>query len=351
MKKTALAILALVALAGGAEWMVLASSRVEPGKLAGALVSLALVLGLFIALTEETFVGWLRAWAQRSALAAAALPLALRVPYAVFALGTGTWTWSGAGRLTAYILAPTLLLLPDRRRKADRVGWRDFAAMAALAVPVMAGWLTGIWAWPRELYFFRPIYSVITGAYAFLAVRGLEDVGYKLVWRGGDAKHGLMNFVGFIIPGIPLGLTLGFIHPHAALFAPFPARVFGESFLVPGWVTLAGNFALIFAGIYLTIAVPEEFLFRGILQNFLVKSLSGRQAGLPGKMPGLYGLLVASLIFGASHLHHAPVPNWRFAVLASLAGVFYGNAFRARRRIPASALTHALVDTAWHFWF
>ena len=53
MKKTALAILALVALAGGAEWMVLASSRVEPGKLAGALVSLALVLGLFIALTEE----------------------------------------------------------------------------------------------------------------------------------------------------------------------------------------------------------------------------------------------------------------------------------------------------------
>ena len=145
--------------------------------------------------------------------------------------------------MTAYILAPTLLLLPDRRRKADRVGWRDFAAMAALAVPVMAGWLTGIWAWPRELYFFRPIYSVITGAYAFLAVRGLEDVGYKLVWRGGDAKHGLMNFVGFIIPGIPLGLTLGFIHPHAALFAPFPARVFGESFLVPGWVTLAGNFA------------------------------------------------------------------------------------------------------------
>ena len=90
--------------------------------------------------------------------------------------------------------------------------------------------------------------------------------------------------------------------------------------------------------------MPEEFLFRGILQNFLTRSL-------PGERRELYGLLIASLIFGAAHLHHAPVPNWRYAVLASLAGVFYGNAYRALGRLSASALTHALVDTAWHFWF
>jgi CAAX protease family protein len=344
VKKTILAILALVALAGGAEWMVTASVRAEPGKLAAALVSLALVLALFVALTDDGFVNLLRGWALRSRATAAALPLLLLVPYIVFAVGTGTWTWTGAGKLTAYILAPTLLLLPDRSRKAERVGWRDFAAMAALAAPVMAGWLTGIWTWPRELYLFRPIYSVIAGAYAFLAVRGLEGVGYKLLWRWGDAKHGFLNFVGFSILGIPLGLALNFIHPHVTSFAPAAVRVFGQSFLAPGGVLLAGNFVLIFAGIYLTIAVPEEFLFRGILQNFLVKCL-------PGAKRELYGLLIASLVFGASHLHHAPVPNWRYAVLASLAGVFYGNAFRARRRLSASALTHALVDTAWHFWF
>jgi CAAX protease family protein len=344
VKKAALAIFGIFALAAGAEWIVLASARVEPGKLAAALVSLALVLGVFVALTDEGFVKALRDLAQRSHVAAATLPLALLVPYAVFALGTETWTWIGAGKVTAYVLAPTLLLLPDRLRTAERVGWRDFAAMAALAVPVMANWLAGVWAWPRELYFFRPLYSVITGAYAFQAVRGLQGVGYKLLWSWGDAKQGFLNFVGFVIPGIPLGLALGFIHPHAEIFSPATVRVLGETFGVPSGVALAGNFALIFAGIYLTIAVPEEFLFRGILHNFLVKSLSGERRGL-------YGLLIASLIFGASHLHHPPVPNWRYGIMASLAGAFYGNAYRARGRLSASALTHALVDTAWHFWF
>jgi membrane protease YdiL (CAAX protease family) len=105
-----------------------------------------------------------------------------------------------------------------------------------------------------------------------------------------------------------------------------------------------GNFFFLFIGIYLTVAIPEELLFRGILQNLLVRSIH--------KGPrGLYGLLIASVVFGASHLHHAPVPNWRYAILATLAGIFYGNVYRTRQRLCASALTHALVDALWHFWF
>ena len=104
------------------------------------------------------------------------------------------------------------------------------------------------------------------------------------------------------------------------------------------------NFFFLFIGIYLTVAIPEELLFRGILQNLLVRTIH--------KGPrGLYGLLIASVVFGASHLHHAPVPNWRYAILATLAGIFYGNVYRTRQRLCASALTHALVDTIWHFWF
>jgi hypothetical protein len=104
------------------------------------------------------------------------------------------------------------------------------------------------------------------------------------------------------------------------------------------------DFVIQFAGIYLTIAIPEELLFRGILQNQLEKSFAGRRRGV-------YALLLASVIFGLAHLHHAPVPNWRYAIMATLAGIFYGSAFRMRRRLPAAALTHTLVDTVWHFWF
>jgi len=101
-------------------------------------------------------------------------------------------------------------------------------------------------------------------------------------------------------------------------------------------------------GIYLTIAIPEELMFRGILQNLLENTIGARWGTDAGRT---WGLVVASVIFGASHFHHPPVPNWRYCIMATLAGLFYGTAYRTRRRISSSALTHALVDTLWHFWF
>jgi membrane protease YdiL (CAAX protease family) len=39
--------------------------------------------------------------------------------------------------------------------------------------------------------------------------------------------------------------------------------------------------------------------------------------------------------------------NWRYVLLAAIAGVFYGRAWRTDRRIAASSITHATVDTVW----
>ena len=181
---------------------------------------------------------------------------------------------------------------------------------------------------------FRPIFCVLVGGYAFMVLRNLEGVGFRLVWRKSDIWDALLNLLAFALLAIPLGIALNFIHPHST--APLHAHSAG---LGP-----AANFLLLFIGIYLTVAIPEELLFRGILQNLLVRTIR--------KGPrGLYGLLIASVVFGASHLHHPPVPNWRYAILATLAGIFYGNVYRTRQRLCASALTHALVDTIWHFWF
>ena len=136
--------------------------------------------------------------------------------------------------------------------------------------------------------------------------------------------------------------------PPWTTFLPPPVsfNFFGrpETVMISGTVLFAAEYAFQFIGIYITVAIPEEFLFRGVLQNFLVKSFHGRRHEL-------YGLLLASVLFGAAHLHHAPVPNWRYAIMATLAGIFYGNAFRTRQRTSASAFTHALVDASWHFWF
>ena len=325
VKKASLAILGLVLLAVLATWIVLLQVRIGPWRLGAFFICLSLVLGLFVALTNPSFVKQLRTWAVGSLAAAVAMPLLLLVPYFVVAFGTRTFSWLGLAKLVAYILVPVLLLLPHRFHRADRVGWRDFAAMLALAFPVAAGWLKGIWRWPEDLYAFRPVYSVLVGVYAFVVIRNLEGVGYRLIPRKGDLLDGLANLLGFSVLGIPLGLALNFIHFRAE----------GVSIL---------SFMAQFVGIYLTIAIPEELLFRGVLQNFLVKSFRGPRQGV-------YGVAIASVIFGLSHLHHAPVPNWRYAILATLAGLFYGNAYRTRQRLCASALTHALVDTMWHFWF
>jgi membrane protease YdiL (CAAX protease family) len=325
MKKTLITLGTLIVLVAAAEGLVLVRVRPDPLRLAAFLTSLALILIVFVGLTFPAVIRQLRQQATASPWRALAMPFLLLVPYFIFAFGTGTFSARAVGKLAAYIAVPTLLLLPDRLHRAERIGWRDLAAMLALGLPVSANWLEGIWTWPSELYFFRPLACVCVGAYAFLVVRNLEGVGYHLTFRKADVVDGLVNFLGFALLGIPLGISLGFIH-----FRPQG---------VSAWEVAFQLFA-----IYLTIAIPEELLFRGILQNFLVKSI---QTG----PRSLYGLLIASVVFGASHLHHAPVPNWKYAVLAMLAGVFYGNAFRTRQRLSAPALTHALVDTVWHFWF
>jgi hypothetical protein len=325
MKKIALLLIVLIAMCAVAEAVILLQVHPDPTRLAAILLSLSLILCAFVGMGQSSLLRSLRQRAVESVWTAVALPLLLLLPYLVYAFGTGSFSFLGAGKLLAYILVPTLLLLPDRLHRPPHLGWRDVAAMLALALPVAANWLTGIWTWPFDLYFFRPLFCVCVGVYAFVVVRNLEGVGYRLLWRKQDVADGFANFLAFCVFGIPLGLALQFIHPH------FSSASFGQ-------------FPLQFFAIYFTIAIPEELLFRGILQNLLCQSI---QRG----PRGVYGLLIASVVFGASHLHHAPVPNWRYAILATLAGLFYGYTYRNRQRISASALTHALVDTAWHFWF
>ena len=108
---------------------------------------------------------------------------------------------------------------------------------------------------------------------------------------------------------------------------------------LPRIPTALHSFAL-FAGIFLLTAIPEELFFRGVLQN-LLEPLAGRTRAL----------LIASMFFGLLHFPKGAVFNWRYVLLASIAGLFYGRAWRAQRRLFASSVTHASVDTVWSLWF
>ena len=120
---------------------------------------------------------------------------------------------------------------------------------------------------------------------------------------------------------VVLGLWLGFLHFHALM----PSG---------GRVVLAWLFTFFF------IAVPEELFFRGWMQNLLERRVGPTRA-----------LLITSTLFGLSHFNkRATLFNWRYVLLAALAGIFYGLAWRQQRRVGASAITHASVDTIWSVW-
>jgi hypothetical protein len=89
------------------------------------------------------------------------------------------------------------------------------------------------------------------------------------------------------------------------------------------------------------IAVPEELFFRGWLQNLLERHLGRGRA-----------LVVVAILFGLSHFNKRAVFfNWRYVLLAAIAGIFYGRAWRSHRRVAASSITHATVDSCWSLWF
>jgi membrane protease YdiL (CAAX protease family) len=64
-------------------------------------------------------------------------------------------------------------------------------------------------------------------------------------------------------------------------------------------------------------------------------------------------LLAASFVFGCAHLDNGPqpLPNWRYMILATIAGVAYGRVFKKSSTVCSSAGLHMLVDWTKHFFF
>ena len=45
------------------------------------------------------------------------------------------------------------------------------------------------------------------------------------------------------------------------------------------------------------------------------------------------------------------MPNWRYMILATIAGVAYGKVFQRSSTVLSSAALHAMVDWTKHFFF
>jgi hypothetical protein len=334
-----------------------------------------------------------------------ALVLIWVVPYLIYAAGTGDFRWSALATLLAVGAAMVAIYACFPVREEAEFGWQDACVAGVLIAVVLSRQLRGIWNVPQNLDFVGRLYLIGVAAWCWTLVRVVPGLGYDL-WpcresllaplpgdrssetqplpdgrgsetarplpdgrgsetarplpdgRGSETAHPLpegrgsetarplpdgrgsqtrdrsltvaaqllraagVNFVWFALLALPAGLALRFIawNPRWR-----------------GWPQLGLDYLQIF----LFIALLEELFFRGFLQTLLAKTLRseyGAQA------------LVACL-FGLFHILHAPFPNWRYVALATVAGWFYGSAFRQGGGVMAAALTHAAVDTVWRTFF
>jgi len=122
------------------------------------------------------------------------------------------------------------------------------------------------------------------------------------------------------------------------LFLISPVVMFSLAWLVGGidnvgfgvpqyfWLWAWGNL--------LVTCVAEELFFRGLLQRYLVTQWREKRWGWP------VALCLVSLLFGLVHLGG----GWQFALLATVAGAFYGAVYHMSGRIEMAILLHFFIN-------
>ena len=250
------------------------------------------------------------------------LGVAILLGYLIYALGTNTFSFARAGAIAALVFVPLALAASAEGQAAG--AWQDYATIAGVWVAVKFSPSHWLWPWPggRLAYVFTVVFCVNVALATFLLLRRFPGVGYSIGWGQRWGLYVGSSFGLFAAIAIPLGTVIHFVQ------------------FAPRWVEWKSLPFLTLAILCFT-AWPEEFLFRGLLQNMLARSTKSEMAGW----------WTASVLFGFSHITNMRFPNWRYVILASIAGLLYGWTWRRTGSIFASAIVHALVDATWHFLF
>jgi membrane protease YdiL (CAAX protease family) len=222
--------------------------------------------------------------------------------------------------VSIYTLAPTAVLYLAGARA-------DFPAIFLLWLPIEFGAGAALIPQAQRGFLHSVAYGVaiLLGLTLFLGFRRLGGMKYNgpRAWR--DLWLPLAGFVIVAPVLIGVGIAIGFIPPPH-----WPSQ--------PG-AGMAAAVGIIFAGT----ALPEEILFRALIQNVLVQRFGD----------SVRTLFIASLIFGCAHLDNGPqpLPNWRYMIEATIAGFAYGQVFRKSRTVLSSAALHTMVDWTKHYFF
>jgi membrane protease YdiL (CAAX protease family) len=260
----------------------------------------------------------------RPAVLALGMIASAAAPYCAYTVPTGTFHWAGLGLLASLAAAASFcyLCLP-------RNGYTDSIFLVFMAAVVLCGSFAAIYPSPApgvRLEILGQMMWTRTGVMVMLWFRRAEGIGFGFLPTAAEWEIGVRNYLYFLPAGLPLALATGLVR-----LRPVPFE----------WWMAAALALGTFLGMLWVVALAEEFFFRGLMQQWLCRKLGSR----------LWGLVLASLAFGLVHLPFRAFPNWRFALLAAVAGLFYGRAYSQAGGIRAAMVTHALVNTTTRILF
>jgi membrane protease YdiL (CAAX protease family) len=246
-------------------------------------------------------------------------------------------------RLAVYLALPTLFLRL-RSNKSRPFDLFHVLAILALWVPVetdlfllfidlilpnldLGAQLSGFYLLPEvEVMLLPGVTAVSLALYLFLIRHPLEGIGFSFKMNRDMLRNAMTGLTIFTVVGLPLGLGMGFLQ---------------FNLVIPGLLDFLVN---VLAG-YLLVALIEEVLFRGVIQNLLITRIGNERVGLA----------IGSIIFGMAHLNNSttgfPEPNWAYVLMATIAGLAYGWVWMRTKRVTASAITHMLVNLVWDIVF
>lgn len=287
-----------------------------PSAIGHALIpAAALEASLFLATGFSSIVSRLRRLPRP--MAAFLLVASAVAPYLVFSLGSHLYR--SAALLTliglAGVVACWWLVFP-------RNALTDLLFLVWVAAGVLARPFPLIYGHRLAADSLGQMMWLHTSILAALLVGRVDDPRLGFWPSAKEWRTGLLAFAAFLPVAAVLGISLQFARFH----------------LVSGWAWKA---VPLFFGMLWVVAYREEFFFRGLLQRWLGRWLGGTGAGL----------VAAAVLFGSVHLFFRRFPNWRFAIIAAVAGLFYGWAFERSGGVRAPMVAHALVNVVWRLMF
>ena len=287
-------------------------------------VLLAAIFTLFASRVQKGLQSALR----RKPAMVFATPVALTAYFAAATAASGTWNTELVAIVLAYTFAPAICVYFAGAGPAQRPGALDFAAILLLWLPLeFPAGAAHLIAKHAQGFLHSVAYgiAILLGVILFVGFRAFPGMKYNAPRGARDLWNPLIGYAITAPVLMAIGIWIGFIAP-------------------PHWPTasagkMAAGAAIIFAGT----ALPEEILFRSMIQNLLMLRCGRSEVTL----------CIAALIFGAAHLDNGPqpLPNWRYFILATIAGYAYGKVFERSRTVLSSSLFHMMVDWTKHFIF